>query len=85
MKYSVSSLHDGNCPYTVFTLGEQGKIIPEERNMSPAAAGDSALAGLFARKSIKGALVLSLLKSGRTIVHDEERANLRFKHYADVK
>ena len=71
-------LQDGNCPYTVFALGEPGKIIPEEKNLSPAAAGDSALAGLFARKGIEGALALSSLKSGRTIVHDEERANLRF-------
>jgi hypothetical protein len=59
-------LHDGNCPYTVFALGEPGKIIPEEKNLSPAAAGDFALAGLFARKGIEGALALSSLKSGRT-------------------
>jgi len=66
IKFSVSMLHDGNCPYTVFALGEPGKIISEEKNLSPAAAGDSALAGLFARKGIEGALALSSLKNGRT-------------------
>jgi len=66
IKFSVSMLHDGNCPYTVFALGEPGKIIPEEKNLSPAAAGDFALAGLFARKGIEGALALSSLKNGRT-------------------
>lgn len=45
---------------------------------SPAAAGDAALAGLFARKGVMGTLVLSSLKRGRTIVHNDERANRRF-------
>jgi beta-lactamase class D len=45
---------------------------------SPAAAGDAALAELFARKGVEGTMVLSSLKSGRTVVHNDERANRRF-------
>jgi beta-lactamase class D len=45
---------------------------------SSAAAGDAALAELFARKGVEGTMVLSSLKSGRTVVHNDERANRRF-------
>jgi len=45
---------------------------------SPAAAEDAAIAGLFAWKGVEGTLVLSSLKSGRTIVHNDERASRRF-------
>jgi len=45
---------------------------------SPAAAGDAALARLFAGKGVEGTMVLSSLKSGRTIVHNDERASRRF-------
>lgn len=44
----------------------------------PATAGDAALAALFAQKGVEGTLVLSSLKSGRRIVHNDERANRRF-------
>jgi beta-lactamase class D len=52
---------------------------------SPAAAGDAALAGLFARKGVMGTLVLSSLKSGRTIVHNDERASRRFSAASTFK
>ncbi len=45
---------------------------------SPAAAGDAALAELFARKGVEGTMVLSSLKSGRIVVHNDERASRRF-------
>jgi len=45
---------------------------------SPAAAGDAALAKLFAGKGVEGTMVLSSLKSGRTIVHNDKRASRRF-------
>jgi beta-lactamase class D len=43
-----------------------------------AVAEDQVIAQLFAQRDIKGAIVISSLRSGQTFIHDDARANHRF-------
>lgn len=53
--------------------------------VSPAAADDDGLSGLFARERANGTLVISSLDGATTYVHDSIRANTRFSPASTFK